>query len=144
MDYIDEIKKKDALVEKLGALSVVWRRWIELYQKNTKLEKYFIDRNIKRIAIYGMSDLGIALYRELIPSSVEVLYCIDMERHRCEFDVEIKAPNEVDNTVDIVVVTPVSYFSAIYDSLNATLENRVEIVGIDEIIMELLVEEERK
>ena len=141
MDYIDEIKKKDALVEKLGALSVVWRRWIELYQKNIKIEKYFIERNIKKIAIYGMSDLGIALYRELMPSSVEVLYGIDMERRRCEFDVEIKTPNEVDDMVDMVVVTPISHFSAIYDSLNTKLENRVEIIGIDEIIMELLIEE---
>lgn len=141
MQYINELKEKDIILDRMATNALVWRRWIELYQDKHKIEEYFLKRDIKKIAIYGMADMGIALYRELILSDVEVSYCIDRSRCKCEYDVEMRTPDTIDSDVDMIVVAPVSHFPKIYEDLNGILDNKVPIVGIDEIIIDLLMGE---
>lgn len=142
MNYIEEQKQQEIIIDKMMTLQLVWRRWIELYQNNIKIEQYFKKKGIKKIAIYGMADIGIALYRELMQSDIEVCYGIDKMRHKCEYEVEIRTPEEIDFDMDMIVVTAVSYFGMIYDDLSSRLENRIPIIGIDEVIIELLIGED--
>lgn len=122
--------------------SLVWRRWVEVYQKGYQIVDYLHGRNIKKVAIYGMADIGIALFKELNNTDIEILYTLDKSKVKCECDIEIKKLEEVDEQVDAIIVTAISFFSEIYDDLNEKLQGKIVIVGIDEILASLLVEGE--
>lgn len=118
---------------------LVYRRWVELYQANKRIADYFHEMGFKRVAVYGMADIGVDLVNELLQSDIEVVYAVDQKRAKSRFDVEIRDPQRVTSDVDVIVVTPITYFSSIYDMLNKKLNGQVAIIGIDEVIAHLLV-----
>lgn len=120
---------------------LVWRRWVEVYQKGYHITDYLHKRGVQKVAIYGMADIGIALYNELVNSDIEVLYALDKAKEKSVCDVEVRKPEEIDNKIDIVIVTAVSYFSDIYDYIKEITSGQIKLIGIDEILASLLVEE---
>lgn len=118
---------------------LIYRRWVELYQKNKRIAEYFYEKGIKRVAVYGMADIGVDLVNDLLQSDIEIGYTIDQKRAKSRFDIEIRDPENVTPDVDAIIVTPITFFSTIYDLLNKKLEGEVLIIGIDEIIAHLLV-----
>lgn len=119
----------------------VWRRWTELFQAGVRISEYFVRKDIKKIAIYGIAQIGTFLYEELIDSPVDVVYCIDKSRGGFKYEVDVMGGDELSANVEMIVVTPISSFSSIYNEIRRKLgDDFVQIVGIDEILAELLVE----
>lgn len=111
--------------------------WMMIKQNGKSMEKYFIDKGIQNVAIYGMSYLGIRLFHELNNTSICVKYGID-----CNPNIEIGGLNifHLENldqyNVDAVVVTAIFSFDVIKNNLeNIGFTN---IISLDELLYDLI------
>ncbi len=109
--------------------------WMRLRQRGRSIEEYFIKRGFNRIAIYGMAELGITLYRELRDSSVEVVYGIDRAAERETEGLSIKRLEEELPRVDAIVVTALFSFEAIEQEIRS--KGDYVVINFQEVILDL-------
>lgn len=101
------------------------KRWFELKCENKPLSPYFERNGYTRIAIYGMSDLGTYLLKELADSPVRVLYGIDRQAEKAAgklaagrwAGLPIRKPEDTLPEADAIIVTAVYFFSEIDEQL---------------------------
>ena len=124
--------KKSA--EKNLGLFMLMNQWTRIKQEGKSLETYFINNNYRRIAVYGMSYIGLRFVREIKDSEIEIAYGIDkrasvMSSGMKLFTVENDLPD-----VDAVVVTLLAEFDEVYEAIS----NKVScpIIAIEDIINE--------
>ncbi len=110
----------------------VLKKWFERKAQGKKTDFYFLYNGFRRIAVYGMSDLGRYLVSELRDSQVEAVYGIDRRAEKIEADIPVLQLEENLPEVDAIVVTPVYYFGEIQGSLSGKTE--VPIISIEDII----------
>lgn len=112
-------------------------KWLSLKLINQSLEKFFIERNYKKIAIYGWGDLGRLLSAELDGTSVDISYIIDRRGRELDaIDIPAYVPhdNELPN-VDVIIVTVVDEFTNIYDSIRGIVS--CEIISLSSVVDEV-------
>ena len=119
--------------DKYYSMFLMMNQWFELKQSGKQMEQFFRDRKIKKIAIYGMSQMGETLYRELSDTEIEVLYAIDknvdsLYVHYCDV---LKPTDNLPN-VDAIVVTPFVYFKEIKKELKRKTSS--PIFSIEDVI----------
>jgi FlaA1/EpsC-like NDP-sugar epimerase len=102
-------------------------QWIEILEDRHSLKAYFEQHHCKSVAIYGASDLGRLLMKE-VQGYCEVPCFIDRnaERYRVKWGIDVYTPEEYDKIpdVDMVVVTALASFDKVNEML---LEIRPEI-----------------
>ena len=111
-------------------------KWLEKMQNGDSIERYFVDHNIKKIAIYGCGYLGRLLLRELRKTgNVEVAFGIDtVENPICApeditiYDVDDFFPEKV----DAIVVTPAFDYDKVYKKLSEKTDD--EILSFEEVV----------
>lgn len=94
----------------------LFNRWLYLKIKGESLGKILLEKNIYRVAIYGMGDLGTRLYEELVNDGVLVKYGIDQNPDNVNVRnvlMVVDAKEEFDPDIDMVIVTPMLYFDEI-------------------------------
>ena len=114
------------------------QQWIMNKNENRSMMKYFNDRNINSIAIYGMGTLGEALYEELKNTDIKIKYFIDKNATELYYGVDGIEAVGLDGItscaeVDAIIVTPVNH----YDSIVTDLENEgvsSEIISLEDVI----------
>lgn len=111
--------------------------WVKQEIQIHQIVNYFYVHNMKKIAIYGMTDVGIMLYHKLKNTDIEVVCCVDRSKKFINLPVRIVKPNEFSETVDAIVVTSIYYFSEIYDNMRQQIEDKVPILGLDEVLYEI-------
>lgn len=74
-------------------------------QMGKKIESFFEEKNIKTIAIYGMSHIGQRIIDDLRDSDVQVMYGIDQRADRLTYELDIYHPEDELPDVDAIVVT---------------------------------------
>lgn len=123
-DEISEWRRKEQAaqwnllrVARITANYNVLKRWFVLKQHNKTLKSYFEKNNYRRIAIYGMSDLGKYLLEELADSSIKVVCGIDKRAERLTFRVPVLTMEEIFPDVDAIIVTAVYFFQEIKEAL---------------------------
>ena len=119
--YEAEVKKLLIQERKVYFLYEFMNRWLLLKQKNINLSKFFIDKKLKSIAIYGAHYMGQRLYDELQGSSVNFLYAIDKSPKRLDWQIPIYHPNDILENVDAIVITPIFDYLEIKDDLSEKL-----------------------
>lgn len=94
--------------------------WLKLKREGKNLGKYFEDNYIKKVAIYGLGNLGQEVYWELSNlKDIKVLYGIDKNAKTLNIDgLKIISLDETLEEVDAVIVTPLQYYNEIEESLN--------------------------
>lgn len=117
-----------------GLLLVMWK-WTALKQDHKNLEIFFENKNYKKIAVYGMSYVGISLIKELKNSKVEILYGIDKNAANIYSDIKILTPEENLPNVDAVVITLVEGYDEIYHKLSKKL--KCDFLAIEDILNEI-------
>ena len=110
--------------------------WIEHGIQARQIKDYLYAHNIKKLAIYGMTDVGVMLYKLLKDTDIEVVSGIDRSRKTLNLPIQIVKPKEFSEAVDAIVVTSIYYFSEIYDTMRRQVGNDVPILGLDEILYE--------
>lgn len=129
-----EAKCQFQRAESSDASKAVLLLWLKHKAHGHKLSAYFTEHNMKTIAIYGMAEAGILLYRELKNDGIHIACGIDRSsRYVCD-DLNIIKPDEFTGNVDAVIVTPVYYFSEIYDLFHDKFKGAIPILGMDEIL----------
>lgn len=106
-------------------------KWLQIRQEERTLADFFTKRGFQKIAIYGMADMGKALYRELTQEGIEVVFAVD--KRKMELPVLMFTPDEKElPEADIVVVTALVSYSEIY----ALLKTKVNcpICSLEEVI----------
>lgn len=107
-------------------------KWMKAGQSHNYIEDYFVKRDIKEIAVYGLGELGLCLMRELKETNISIKFIIDRDKNKwCDscplFSVEEDLPG-----VETIVVTPISEYEEISRQLRDKTDAR--IVSLKEII----------
>lgn len=118
--------KKDA------ALVPVVLKWLEIKQMGHSLTEYFQQRNIYKIAIYGMGALGCRLYDELENSDVAIEYLIDRNPNGMDKILKFVDLHKMRLEVDAVIVTVISEENQIVSEI--TKLGYENVVGLSEIL----------
>lgn len=135
MHYEEEEHRQRVICQSNILLKKMLIHWVEMKNCERTLGDYFRERGIKRIAIYGVAEVGDLFFRELNGTDVTVVCCID--RSKALYGQKTVRPEDFQGDVDAVIVTAVYYFSEIYEQLNSKLTGKVPIIGLDEIIFAL-------
>lgn len=126
------IKSEEDMKNKMSEFYVLLVRWLALKQKNSSLKDFFVVRNYKRVAIYGMKELGQRLYDELKDTEIEVSYVIDRNTNKVNSDIRVIAPSDNIEDVDVIVITATHYFDEIKRELQE--KTRCPIISLEEVI----------
>ena len=134
--YLDDaLAKATALSDKHLQLYKLMCLWVEAKQKELSFEEYFKEKGYKKIAIYGMHYVGMALCEELKGTEIRIEYTLDRKLIRYG---NIKNYTSFKNLtmVDAIIVTPITF----YDSIKHVLEKEIAcpIVSIKSVIEEIL------
>lgn len=130
--------EKEIIEEQYNAKDVSWNRernrlmvniellnrWLYLKIKGKSLCGYLLERNIRRVAIYGMADLGTRLYEELTNDGILVKYGIDQNPYKVDVRntlLIVDAKGEFDPDIDMVIVTPMLYFDEIKELISSKI-----------------------
>lgn len=129
-----KVKRQQELAEKHFTLYYLMTKWVWVKQEGKCLSEYFVQKGYKRIAIYGMNYVGETLLNELRNTDIQIIYGIDENAADMKLDICTITPDEKLKEVDVIVVTPVSFF----DSIEEMLKKKVDcpIVSIEDVLYE--------
>lgn len=155
LDAIEEVNKKDVKItpefelEKLKSLSIIetkedstvkmykdyyhlLERWMLLREKNIKIKRYFEERGIKNIIIYGMGKIAHHLIVDLSDSDINIVCAIDRKAFNINGDTPIITGDKEIPEADCIVITPVYDEDSIRQSLDG--KTKIPIVSLSEIV----------
>lgn len=124
----DNLKK----VDKFNGYYNLLNRWLSLKQEGKSIDKYFIDNEIKKIAIYGMGEIGARLYYELKDSEVELSYAIDSNSLAAYSELEVYNLEGKLPDAELIVVTAIFDFDEIESKLSEI--TNIKIVSLEDIV----------
>ena len=125
-NLIDENQKKQEFYD-------VFYKWLQKKGKMDGIPAYFIRNNYKKIAVYGMKEIGQLLCDEIMASDeVSLKYAIDTNTKINYKNVPIISPSEDLDDVDVIVVTAVHYYNEIEDCLSKKVT--CPIISIEDIV----------
>ena len=130
------IRNKNKTIKKLTMYYDVLNRWIMIRNDGYSIKKYFTDNGYSTVAIYGMGELGMRLYDELIGSGILVKYVVDQNIVNIpDKKVAVVNKDETLEDVDVMIVTAVFAFNEIKQEI----ENKVKfpVVSLCEVIDDL-------
>ena len=110
----------------------VLKKWFERKAQGRKTDSYFLYNGFRRIAVYGMSDLGKYMVMELGNSEVEVVYGIDRKAESIEADIPVHGIDDNLPEVDAFVVTAVFFFDEIQNDLSGKIN--APIISIEDVL----------
>lgn len=128
------ICKEQTSAEKFFPMYQTMEKWVRIKQKNQCISEYFRLHDYKRIAVYGMGDIGVLFVKELEDSGVDIVYGIDRNPDVGGL-IKVYHPNDTLPDVDAVIVTAVAYFDEIEGMLSKKME--CPVLSIEDIVFDL-------
>lgn len=110
----------------------ILNQWISIKNEGKSISDYFKQKDINKIAIYGMGELGNNLLKELDNTGITVCYGIDQNSAYTYSKLILKNVNDDLPEVDAIVVTPIFAYKEIYDKLSVKVD--YPIISIEDII----------
>ena len=120
---LEKISKYD-MYEKLN-------RIIEITQRQD-VEKRLLEKEIKKIAIYGVGLYGKWLLNILKDSNINIEYAIDSRADVKDIGIPVIQPEKTGGSVDAIIVTPVFDYGSIRNKIKEKYSCR--IMSIEEIL----------
>ena len=133
--YENKISYIRAISEKHFRMFLLMNQWVENKQKGFHLEEYFKRKNIRSVAIYGMSYIGQRLYDELKGSGIEIKYAIDKNMKGIYSEIDIYQSLDDLPQVDAIVVTACYYYGDIEKELRLKTNNA--IISLEDVVYKL-------
>lgn len=122
--------------DKFSEYFKIFDRWFSLRTDGITLEKYFMDKRYKTIAIYGMGVMGNHLFEEIRTfTNVSVLYGIDRKGDTLYRDLRIYSMDEDFPEVDAVIVTATFDYMEIENALKKKVS--CPIISLSKMIFEV-------
>lgn len=122
-------------LNKKKAFYLIMNEWLHIKCQGRGLDVFFINNGYKKVAIYGMTELGWRLNEELANSSIEITCAIDKNADNIFCEIPIFHPNDELPKTDVIVVTAISAFEEICNFLNTKTD--CDIVSLEEVIMSI-------
>ena len=118
-------------LEKTQLYYQIMNIWFSQIQKGKSLIPYILRKGYRRVAIYGMAELGERLYYELINGGVEISFVVDQSPYVLgEFN--LISPTDRITDVDVVIVTPEYYFDEIVKTLS--VDEKTPIIALSTLL----------
>lgn len=119
-------------LDRTGMNYGILKKWFLLHRQGKTLAGYFESNDYKKIAVYGMTELGQFLVSELRVSPICVRYGIDRRAEELHAEVPILTMEDKLPMVDAVVVTAVFYF----DQIASELQDRLEcpVISLEDVL----------
>jgi len=133
----DVVKKKDQKIDKFKSYYNMLNQWLCISQNGRNLSEYFEKNNLKRIAVYGMGEMGGRLIDELKESKIVVEYGIDKNVDEVFSDITVYALDEVpekDKDIDAIVVTAIFAYDDIQEDLKSRFD--CQIISLEDVVYE--------
>lgn len=105
--------------------------WLMLRNRGWRLEVYFIERQYRKVAVYGMGYLGDRLLEELADSEVDVMYGIDRKRVSGKAVPIYSMEDSLPEADAIIVAVPHLFFEIKYDLQRKT---DIPVVSLEEVL----------
>ena len=118
MDYIvskdmtKEINKIENDYQKMRLYYYIFNMWLDMKQQGKKLGEYMEKKGYKRVAIYGMKELGERLFIELRDAGIEVVCVIDSNKNVLG-NFTLISPDDEIPSVDLLIITADYYYAEI-------------------------------
>lgn len=122
---------------KYRKLFVFFSNWISLNDAGFSVGKYLKERNISRVAIYGLGALGKHLLFELQEEGIDVVYGIDRRSDKLKIDISFLewADKEALPEVDLLIVTAITDYDAIEKEICEVRE--YPVISLEDIMREM-------
>lgn len=130
-----KIDRWKAMSNKHFELFLLMNQWVRIKQEGKMIASYLAELNIEKIAIYGMSYVGERLVNELKETQVQVLYGIDKNAKGLYSNLEIVTLDDSFREVDAIVVTAVTHFDEIKETLCRKISCR--IISLEDLLYEV-------
>lgn len=129
----DQIKQAQQNVERLRRYRSVCTK---LLDPEDTIARWLQEKGIKKVAIYGMGNLGKCLADRLERGGVEVVCGIDQQTvsFRDLPVVEIQQFHGKYSKVDAIIITPFHEFSSIANKIDSKTNNRSYCISIEDIL----------
>ncbi len=111
------------LLGKFQRISAVYDAWVSLRNRDIHLAWYLREKGCQRVAVYGVTHLGMRLFEELERDGIEVPCFIDRNAQFLDGPVKIYDPMETFPAVDAVVISLVQQ----EDKIRALLRARAAV-----------------
>lgn len=150
-EYLDEFTKElparagelrneiEAWADQSRRYASYWQlldSWLWLKEEQIPLEKFFLDRGARSVAVYGAGMLGRHLLKELEDSQVQVEYVIDQKAEGIDAGLKAYRPDDSYPPAEMIVVTATYDYHKIRGKLAE--QGHKNIVSLDEVVLELL------
>ena len=111
-------------------------QWLIVRQNGYSVSEFLAEKQMCRIAVYGMGLYGRHLIRELQHSDVVIEYGIDCKKMKPYQGICIRQPAEILGNVDAVINTVIWDHDNIERQLSVKVDCR--IVNLEDIIFEII------
>lgn len=116
--------------EKLQIMDI-FKAWMIMMEQGKKIDTFFGRNGYKTIAICGMGYLGERLLAALEGTDIEVKYVIEQKKDVDCGSTPVCSPDDDLEPVDVIVITPVSYYYSIREQLSRKVNSK--FVSVEEI-----------
>lgn len=111
-------------------------QWMLAQVSGKKIGDYLSGEGYRKIAVYGINDMGELLLKELKDCPVQIAYAVDKRADEIDVDVDVLKPDAELPEVDLLIVTTSLYFEEI--KLDMGKKMQCPIISLEGILCELL------
>lgn len=126
------IREKEDSKQRYKKYYDVLNYWMESGQRGKSIAACLLERNYRKVVIYGMGEMGNRLYEQLRETDIEVLYAIDKKPVSRYAELNVVGVAMETSDVDAVIVTPIYDFDKIKGDLEGSFG--CEILSLEEVI----------
>ena len=130
--YLGEVRRISFFARKYYERYRLTHIWLLRKEEGFKISDELLGRGIKRVAIYGMEDLGHHLVSELQGSDVVIAYLVDRKKNIHTRGYQLFSPEDQLESVDAMVVTAVLSYEEIRKNLQEKLDT--EYISLEELL----------
>lgn len=132
LGLIESNRRQEGEAVKFTNYYLLMNKWLKIKNENHSLVEFFINNNVRKIAIYGYSEFAKRLYEELKNSEVEIAYFIDRDIRITEQGEFIAKSIQKEKSIDMLVITAIFNFEEIVKTIGDN--NKFKIVSFDKVL----------
>lgn len=121
-NYRQYIEMNQMQLDKMTRYYQILNMWLEMKQKGKSPISFLQTKDIKKVAIYGMRELGERFYEELKSTEIDVVCVIDRNPTQVIGDFYVISPLDKIPEVDAIIVTADYYFLDIEKQLKEKVD----------------------
>ena len=109
--------------------------WMKKKKEHISVQGYLAGLGIRRIAVYGVGELGERLYEELENSDIEIAYGIDNNTSRNYHQLPVRSLTQDLEEVQVIIVTPVADYEDIRSRIKQVTD--CTVISLKDIIQNM-------